>query len=301
MIVNQQNLHGLNVAYSTAYNKAFQGRKTQYERIATVVPSTTASTDYKWLGQMPQMREWIGAREIQSLSAYNYSIKNKKFEMTVAVPRDDIEDDTYGVYAPMFANMGEAAAEHPDGLVFDALKAGFKEKCYDGKPFFAQDHASGKDGKQTVSNMTTEKLSTDAYVEARAAMMGLLGDQGKSLNIVPNLLVVSPANEKMGRLILEADQIEGTTNVLKGTAELLVVTELADQPDYWFLLATQKALKPIIYQKRKPIKLTSKTNDNDDTVFMKDQFIWGSDGRSNAGYGFWQMAYGSTGTTSSKG
>ena len=278
MIVNQQNLHGLNVAYSTAYNKAFQGRKTQYERIATVVPSTTASTDYKWLGQMPQMREWIGEREIQSLSAYNY-----------------------GVYAPMFANIGEAAAEHPDVLVFDALKAGFKENCYDGKPFFAQDHASGKDGKQTVSNMTTEKLSTDAYVEARAAMMGLLGDQGKSLNIVPNLLVVSPANEKMGRLILEADQIEGTTNVLKGTAELLVVTELADQPDYWFLLATQKALKPIIYQKRKPIKLTSKTNDNDDTVFMKDQFIWGADGRSNAGYGFWQMAYGSTGTTSSKG
>ena len=100
---------------------------------------------------------------------------------------------------------------------------------------------------------------------------------------------------------LEADQIEGTTNVLKGTAELLVVTELADQPDYWFLLATQKALKPIIYQKRKPIKLTSKTNDNDDNVFMKDQFLWGADGRSNAGYGFWQMAYGSTGTTSSKG
>lgn len=161
MIVNQQNLHGLNVAYSTAYNKAFQGRKTQYERIATVVPSTTASTDYKWLGQMPQMREWIGEREIQSLSAYNYAIRNKKFEMTVAVPRDDIEDDTYGVYAPMFANIGEAAAEHPDVLVFDALKAGFKENCYDGKPFFAQDHASGKDGKQTVSNMTTEKLSTD--------------------------------------------------------------------------------------------------------------------------------------------
>ena len=301
MIVNQQNLHGLNVAYSTAYNKAFQGRKTQYERIATVVPSTTASTDYKWLGQMPQMREWIGEREIQSLSAYNYSIRNKKFEMTVAVPRDDIEDDTYGVYAPMFANIGEAAAGHPDVLVFDALKAGFKENCYDGKPVFAQDHASGKDGKQTVSNMTTEKLSTDAYVEARASMMGLLGDQGKSLNIVPNLLAVSPANEKMGRLILEADQIEGTTNVLKGTAELLVVTELADQPDYWFLLATQKALKPIIYQKRKPIKLTSKTNDNDDNVFMKDQFLWGADGRSNAGYGFWQMAYGSTGTTSSKG
>ena len=79
MIVNQQNLHGLNVAYSTAYNKAFQGRKTQYERIATVVPSTTASTDYKWLGQMPQMREWIGEREIQvTFSFTNYAIRNKE-------------------------------------------------------------------------------------------------------------------------------------------------------------------------------------------------------------------------------
>lgn len=89
-------------------------------------------------------------------------------------------------------------------------------------------------------------------------MMGLLGDQGKSLNIVPNLLVVSPANEKMGRLILEADQIEGTTNVLKGTAELLVVTELADQPDYWFLLATQKALKPIIIRKENLLSLPAR-------------------------------------------
>ena len=26
------------------------------------------------------------------------------------------------------------------------------------------------------------------------------------------------------------------------------------------------------------------------------EFVWGADGRSNAGYGFWQMAYGSDGT-----
>ena len=69
MIINQQNLHGLNVAYSTAYNKAFQGRKTQYERIATVVPSTTARPDNKLHLQMPQRREWSGEREIQSHSA----------------------------------------------------------------------------------------------------------------------------------------------------------------------------------------------------------------------------------------
>lgn len=296
MIVNQANLRGLNTSYSTAYNKAFDGVKTNYEKIATTVPSTTAETNYKWLGQIPQMREWIGEREIQKLSAYGYSITNKKFEMTVSVPRDDIEDDQYGVYTPLFANMGEAAAQHPDTLCFDALKAGFKEKCYDGKAFFATDHPSGEGGKKAVSNLSHEKLDADSYEVARKVMMSITGDKGKSLNLVPNLLVVSPANEKAARLILKADQISGTTNVMKDTAELLVATELANMPDAWFLLCTNRFLKPIIFQKRKAIKMISMTKDDDTNVFMRDEFVWGADGRSNAGYGFWQMAYASDGT-----
>lgn len=296
MIVNQANLRGLNVAYSTAYNKAFQETNTNYEKIATTVPSATASTDYKWLGQMPQMREWIGSREIQKMAAYHYVITNKKFEMTVSVPKEDIEDDQYGIYTPLLINMGEAAAQHPDILCFDALKSGFKEKCYDGKPFFSEEHPSGTGGKKKASNLCHDKLDADAYEKARTSIMSITGDKGKSLNLVPNLLVVSPTNEKAARLILKADQINGTTNVLKDTAELLVATELADMPDAWFLLCTNRFLKPIIFQKRKPIKLTSLTKDDDENVFMRDEFIWGADGRSNAGYGFWQMAYGSDGT-----
>lgn len=301
MIVNQANLRGLNVSYSAAYNKAFEGVKNNYEKIATTVPSTTAETSYKWLGQIPQMKEWIGDREIQKLSAYGYSIKNKKFEMTVSVPRDDIEDDQYGVFTPLFSNMGEAAAQHPDTLVFEALKGGFSNPCYDGTPFFSEKHPSGEGGKTKVSNLSHAKLDADSYEEARTAIMSITGDKGKSLNLVPNLLVVSPTNEKAARLILKADQINGTTNVYKDTAELLVATELADKPDVWFLLCTNRFLKPIIFQKRKEIKLTSLTKDTDENVFMRDEFVWGADGRSNAGYGFWQMAYGSDGTEVAKG
>ena len=301
MIVNQANLRGLNVSYSSAYNKAFAGVESNYEKIATTVPSATAETDYKWLGQMPQMREWVGEREIQKMSAYDYTIKNKKFETTVSVPREDIEDDQYGVYTPLFSNMGEAAAKHPDVLCFGALKAGFKKKCYDGKTFFAENHPSGEGGKKAVSNLSHEKLSASSYEMARASMMSLTGDKGKSLGLVPNLLVVSPASEKEGLLILKADQINGTTNVLKGTAELLVEPELADMPYAWFLLCTKRFLKPIIFQRRKEIKLTALTKDDDQNVFMLDEFIWGADGRSNAGYGFWQMAYGSDGANDSNG
>ncbi|CAH8720529.1 Mu-like prophage major head subunit gpT family protein [Paenibacillus melissococcoides] len=50
--------------------------------------------------------------------------------------------------------------------------------------------------------------------------MSLVDDGGKSLKLVPNLLVVSPANE-MGRKILYADQIDGTTNTFKSTRSCL--------------------------------------------------------------------------------
>lgn len=298
MIVNQANLHGLAVGYSTAFNKSFDTTQASYQKVATVVPSTTGEQDYKWLGQMPKMKEWVGEREIQSLAAYDYSIKNKKFEMTIGVPRDDIEDDQYGVYTPLFSNMGEAAALHPDELVYTALMEGFTEKCYDGLPFFSDEH---KMENKTYSNKGKERLSTESYEKGRAAIMSIRGDKGKSLKLVPDLLVVSPALEKQARLILEADQINGTTNVLKGTAKLLVEPMLAEHPDYWFLLCTSRFLKPIIYQLRKKIKFVSRTKDDDENVFMLDEFVYGADGRSNAGYGFWQMAYGSTGEVEAKG
>lgn len=298
MIVNQQALHGLSVSYSTAYNKSFDATQSNYQMIATTVPSSTGEQDYKWLGQMPRMKEWIGEREVQSLAAYDYLIKNKLFEMTVGVPRDDIEDDKYGVYTPLFSNMGEAAALHPDELVFGALMDGFKELCYDKKTFFATDHEM--DGKK-FSNRGTAELSAESYEAARAAIMSIRGDKGKSLKLVPDLLVVPPALEKEGRLILEADQINGTTNVLKGTAKLLVEPELAEHPDYWFLLCTNRFLKPIIFQERKKIKFTSLTKETDQNVFLNNQFLYGADGRSNAGYGFWQMAYGSTGENKANG
>lgn len=181
---------------------------------------------------------------------------------------------------------------HPDELVFGAMMSGFNEKCYDGLSFFNTAH---KVGDATYSNRSNKKLSRESYMEGRSSIMSIKGDKGKSLKLVPDLLVVPPALEETARLILEADQIDGTTNVLKGTAKLHVEPALAEHPEYWFLLCTNRFLKPFIYQLRKKIKFTSLTRDTDENVFMLDEYLYGADGRSNAGYGFWQMAYGSTG------
>lgn len=74
-----------------------------------------------------------------------------------------------------------------------------------------------------------------------------------------------------------------------------------DNEDAWFLLCTKKFLKPIILQIRKKIKFDMLTKDTDLNVFLQKEYLYGCDSRDNAGFGFWQMAYGSTGKTSGLG
>lgn len=64
----------------------------------------------------------------------------------------------------------------------------------------------------------------------------------------------------------------------------------------WMLLDNSRPLKPFIYQERKPVELVAKVDPKDDSVFMRREFLYGVDGRMAAGYGLWQLVYGSKNT-----
>lgn len=218
MLINQSNLEALFTGYKTAFNEAFSGVQPQWDRVATLVPSTGKAEHYGWLGQFPALREWVGDRVVKNLQAHDWRISNRAFESTVAVPRSDIEDDTYGVYTPLFSQMGDQSAKHPDSLVFALLASGFSELCYDGQYFFDSDHPVGN---STVSNYQS-----------------------------------------------------GSGNP-------------------WFLLDTRQPIKPLIFQRRRDYQLRQMTRSDDEQVFMRDEYRYGVDARVNAGFGLWQLAYGS--------
>lgn len=153
MIINHGNLAILNQAFSGAYRVGLGTVAPMWSQIATQVPSTTAEQKYAWLGKITKFREWIGERQYQNLVAHDYAIKNRTFENTVTVGRDEIEDDHYGVYTPVMQQLGQDAALHPDELVFELFNRGFSAPCYDGQYFFDTDHPVGMPGKQhSVSN-----------------------------------------------------------------------------------------------------------------------------------------------------
>jgi len=295
MIVNQQALRDIYTSFNAIFNQSLETVEQNYKRVAMEVPSAGSDENYAWLGQMPSMRKWIGERQIQNLMAHSYNIKNEHFELTIAVDRDNIADDKIGIYKPLVQDLAENTQRHPDELIFTLLGEGFTKKCYDGKNFFATDHPTYEKSGGTQSNKGTKKLSATSYAEARAQIMLTKGDNGKSLKIVPDLLVVAPQNEAVAREILFADLIAGSTNVNKNTCELLVAPELADYPDQWYLLCTKRAIRALVFQLREKAKLVALDKDNDDNVFMRKEYLYGVDGRYNAGYGLWQLAYGSTG------
>lgn len=141
MLVTSDNLNRLRVGFNAAYKRGLSSRGTPLsQRIATTVPSTTKEQRYGWLGKLPRVREWIGDRVVQNISEADYSIKEKKWELTVGVDRDDIETDNLGLYSTFFEAIGETTVDDPEQLIWDMLKAGFTTNCYDGQYFFDTDH-----------------------------------------------------------------------------------------------------------------------------------------------------------------
>ena len=159
-------LNSLRVGYSDVFEKAKAAAPSQWAMLATLVASTAASTTYGWLGQFPKLAEWTGQRAYKSMKEFGYSVTNKKYEASVKIPRTAFEDDTLDVYAPLFREMGYAAATHPDEIVFGLLAAGRTEDCYDGKKFFAADHPVYPNVDGTGSVVNTSNLLRPAAVES---------------------------------------------------------------------------------------------------------------------------------------
>lgn len=186
MIINSSNLAILFRAFKTAFQGGFAGAASQWQKVATRIPSSTSIEDYAWLGQIPGMREWIGDRQINNLGQHDYSIKNKKFESTVGVDRDHVDDDQYGIYNPLMAMLGQNAAEHPDQLVFALMALGFATPCYDKQYFFDTDHPVVQEDKSvaSVSNMQAGSENPWFLLDTRRPLKPLIFQDRKGANFV---------------------------------------------------------------------------------------------------------------------
>ena len=293
----------LEAGLKAVFFEEFERTPSDWQRIATVVPSTADTEDYAWLGSAPAMREFKDERLPAGLLEHGYSIRNKTWEASIAVERAALEDERYGQIKLRIQGLAREARRHQDELVFTVLRNGFGGACYDSQYFFDTDHSEGESGTQ--SNKGTSALSAASLQSAISAMMKFNDDRGRPMGIIPDLLVVPPDLQWTAMELLNSayypelvGQTSGTggtqklaTNVLKGRLDLVVSPYLTDTND-WFLLCTKAPVKPVIFQSRVPVEFAA-LEGSSEKGFMRDEYLYGVRARYNAGYGMWQTAYGS--------
>jgi phage major head subunit gpT-like protein len=305
MIVNASTIANIFVNLKTTFNRAFDGAPSIWDKIAMLVPSGTRTNDYKWLANFPRMKKWVGDKAIKALAAFNYTITNDDWEATVEVDRNDIEDDQLGIYAPQAEMAGFSAKQLPDEIVAALVDGVFTNTCYDAQYMCDVDHpVTDVTGTvQSVSNKGTAKLVCSSQAAAmasygayRTAMKKFTDDEGRRLNITPNVLLVPPALEDIANVLMTNDRLDdGKANPYKGTATVVCDSRLTSDTA-WFLLDTTKPIKPFIYQERKKPVFVQQIDPQTEDVFMRKKFKFGAEARAAGGYGFWQLIFGSDGS-----
>lgn len=208
--------------FKTVYSASFEAAEGHADKVSMSVSSQALEEEYGWLGNFPEMREWLAERRIKQLSKHGLpsGTRNSKAPFRSAGMIWQMTSSAF--YRPMFSEMGRSAKLHKDQLVFRLLKTGFDTTCFDGQNFFDAEHPVEVDGTDTsVSNMQA------------------------------------------------------------GTGPA------------WFLLDTTREIRPIIWQEREGYEFQAVDNAGDQSVFLTDKYLYGIRARVNAGFGLWQLAFGS--------
>lgn len=309
-VVNPSQLKNARVVVSTRVRNAYAATPDNllwWKMIAEEVPSTSDSQAYFVDHMIPRLREWVGARIVRGIKREAVTVVNKKYEGTIGIPVDEIDDDTYALRTSSMDALGRAAALWPNDLILQAI-IDTTTTWIDGQPFFNGSHPLERQdaAASTQSNLHTAMALTAAnYGTVRGRMRSLKGEDGQPLGIGRGrklLLVVPQALEDTGNRIVSADtagyllntsSTASDSNIYKGSADVLVLPELdATSTTTWFLLDPMSPIKPFLFQRRlSPNAVVIKDRPTDDNVFDEDQVLFGVKGRGNYAYGLWQAAH----------
>lgn len=272
--------------FKKVFNGALKQNKEDYKKIATEIIANTIVVDYKWIADLPTMREWVGDRVLKELEAFDYSIKKKNWESSIKVDRDVITYDSLGVVKPKILSLVEEVERHYSRMLFALLEA--NSTCYDGQNFFSATHSVNG---VNFSNLGSLALSEESFMSTRNEMARIVNSENEPMDVSGNLLIVPPELEATALKILKSKtKANGEDNICYNLADVYVSRRLSNKKN-WYLLDTTKVIKPLILQVNKKVEFTALDKPESEANFMRREFRYGIDSEDNAGYGLWQLAY----------
>lgn len=281
--------------------------------VANLFGSDQASETYKFLGQSPTMREWLGGRQAKGFTGDGVTIVNKHYEATIEVRKTDARRDKTGQLMARMQEFADRAQTHWASLLSTLLLNAPSTVCYDGEYFFDTDHSEGDSGSQsndiTVDISAVPGAGTDntvtfpsavqmqaAIIKAIAQILSFKDDRGEPMNenarrflvIVPVGLYL-PAVAAVSTLTTAAMQQNLNPNIIAGLNVDVQMNARLTWTDSFAVFRTDSPIKAFIRQTEQETELKAKA-EGSEFEFDNDAWQFGIDNWRGVGYGYWQRA-----------
>lgn|SRR5574343_58747 len=278
---------------------------TWINEISREFSSNQESEEYRWLGQVPTMREWIGGRQAKGLRDNGFTIKNKLFEATLEVSIDDLRRDKTGQIMVRVNELADRTQSHWAKLMSTLINNGESQVCYDGQYFFDTDHEEGDSGTQ--SNLITFDASTasaptageyeSAILKAVEQLLGFKDDQAEPMNEEARTFHIQvPLNHfkvaaaALGNPVI-VDGGQARTNTLLasmgGYNFKLSVNVRRTSTDSFDLYRIDTDTPALIRQTEQDVQVAA-VAEGSEMEFYDRKHHYGVSAIRNVGYGYWQ-------------
>lgn len=280
------------------FEKARQAYKpmTSWRKLTTVVDSKASQEKMVLFGEQNPLRLFGDERQPSKFAEYSYFITNKKYEKTLTIDRDLIEDDQTGMILQKARNMGVGYERDLDQLVLNHLGLGRSILCYDGQYFFDTDHSEKNSGTQ--SNKLGVSLLDDTTLQvAMQQFAGFKLDNGQEYGGRLTHVVVrrGSANAKKAHELANSTYtIEANKGMDNYFKEMFQVVEVDYGITYndWVAVDASSGMLPVVLTDRTGVEnpeFVALEGDSKDG-FWRDEWAYGLRVRFGLGFADWRTA-----------
>lgn len=263
-----------------------------WEMLTTKLPSGTLIESHEWLGQYPQMHEWIGNKIIEGMFAHDFSVRNRDYEATIEVDRDLIDDARLETVKPRLQQMAAAAKEWPIPHIWSLIEnatSATLAACYDGKALVSATHEEGDSGVQTnivsgagvtLDNVLADLAKVDSFYRQ------VKGDRGQYLYGYSLDTVVIPAGNQTlinhFRTVQQGKQGDDKPDWSGEVKKVFYHPGLTGND--WYGFCTSRPIGALIWQQRESVHPVS----SDEAEFMRAVNYIGVEARGAIAPGDWR-------------
>jgi phage major head subunit gpT-like protein len=285
-----------------------------YEQFPSIMAGLIAPVDsnadqetYPWLAYAPAVREMVGSRVKRGVPEISWTIKNKKWENTVAIAYETRKFSKLNQVQALLGGLGSKARAYPDKLTSSLIDNGNSAAnvCYDTKKFFDTTHSDpGAAYTTSQSNAITLAAATgttwtdielsNAIINAKAALMGYKDGDADPVymdqSVMPLIQCAVDIYPRIQAALTLNALTGGAGNPAKGIATVLAnpyLTAVAST-DKFYMFNVSGAHKPFILQTAEAVTLEDDMGGDND--FNTRDVSFGSFGYYNVGYGDWRYA-----------